>query len=160
MCIRDRYGTVTAFDTLADRLALAAQLGASQALFPSNDDFQFDVAIEVSGSGRALQSAIDSTRDGGRILIGSWYGDTTALSLKLGMGFHRSHKTLQASQVSEIPPVLSKTWDKERRFRLAWKILREIRPSQLITLRTGLEHATTAYDALSDAKEVAVVFEY
>jgi threonine dehydrogenase-like Zn-dependent dehydrogenase len=48
-----------------------------------------DVSIEVSGNERALQSAIDYTRNGGRIIVGSWYGNSD-VTLKLGIDFHRS----------------------------------------------------------------------
>ena len=107
------FGTVTAFDTISDRLAAASVLGASEALLPQSARHAgpFDVSIEVSGNGRALQSAIDCTRDHGRIIIGSWYGDSD-VPLKLGMDFHRSHKKLIATQVSDIPPALRGLWSK------------------------------------------------
>jgi threonine dehydrogenase-like Zn-dependent dehydrogenase len=111
-----RFGTVTTFDVMPDRLAaVSAAMGASQALLPSEAGCAgpFDVTIEVSGNVRALQSAFDSTRKGGCIVIGSWYGNEN-VSLKLGIDFHRSHKTLKASQVSEIPAELRMTWSKER----------------------------------------------
>jgi threonine dehydrogenase-like Zn-dependent dehydrogenase len=72
-----RFGTITVLDTMPDRLAVASLLGASQALLPPNvarikaGSF-FDVCIEVSGNEHALQSAIDSACDGGRIMIASW----------------------------------------------------------------------------------------
>lgn len=107
------FGTVTAFDTISDRLAAASALGASEALLPQSalEAGPFDVSIEVSGNGRALQSAIDCTSDHGRVIIGSWYGNSH-VPLQLGMNFHRSHKTLLATQVSEIPPSLRGLWSK------------------------------------------------
>jgi NADPH:quinone reductase-like Zn-dependent oxidoreductase len=156
-----RFGTISTFDTMPDRLAVSASMGASQALLPSEAKLAgpFDVVIEVSGNCNALQMAIDSTRDGGRIIVGSWYGRDD-VKLKLGVDFHRSHKAIKASQVSEIPAELSKTWSKERRFALTWALLKSIRPSQLITLRTKLNNTQAAYSALENGTELAVVFEY
>lgn len=154
-----KYGTLTTFDTIPDRLAASAQMGATQALLPGGLSGPFDVTIEVSGNARALQSAIDSTADGGRIIVGSWYGNTD-VSLKLGMDFHRSHKTLQTSQVSELPASLLGLWDKKRRFGLAWELVRELRPSRLLTKTTGLAKAMEAYQSLAQGTEIAVAFDY
>lgn len=44
------------------------------------------------------QSALDLTGYGGRVVLGSWYGGGAA-QLNLGMAFHRSHLTIQTSQV-------------------------------------------------------------
>ena len=155
------FGVVTTFDTIPERLAASSAMGASQALFPadSSHTIPHDVAIEVSGHGAALQAAIDTTRDGGRVIIGSWYGNTDVL-LKLGMAFHRSHKNLRVSQVSEISADLSKTWSKERRFALAWDLLQSIRPSRLLTKRTTLNNAQQAFESLERGEEIAVAFEY
>lgn len=156
-----QFGTVSTFDTLPDRLVASAAMGASQALFPTeaSQTLPFDVAIEVSGNGRALQTAIDRTRDGGRIVIGSWYGNSNVL-LKLGIDFHRSHKTLQVSQVSEISAELSKTWSKERRFALTWELVKNIRPSRLLTRKTPLRNAQQAFESLEKGDEIAVAFDY
>ena len=154
-------GHLTVFDTLPDRLAMASIMGASQALLPSESESAgpFDVSIEVSGNSKALQSAIDQTRDGGRIIIGSWYGNSS-IDLKLGIDFHRSHKTIKTSQVSNIPPELSLLWDKKRRFDLAWELVRQIKPSRLITKILTLDRAQDAYEALDKGKDIAIAFEY
>jgi threonine dehydrogenase-like Zn-dependent dehydrogenase len=119
----------------------------------------FDVSIEVSGNERALQSAIDHTRNGGRIIVGSWYGNAD-VTLKLGIDFHRSHKTIKTSQVSEIPAELSTLWTKERRFELTWELVKLIRPSQLLTKTTTLDAAVDAYDSLDKGNDIAVAFKY
>lgn len=156
-----KFGTITVFDMIPDRLAMASKMGASQALFPGGSDgpFDFDVSIEVSGNARALQSAIDHTRDGGRVIVGSWYGNSD-VSLKLGIDFHRSRKTIQTSQVSEIPASLSRLWSKERRFALTWELVRQIRPSRLLTKMVSLDEAQSAYEALDKGAEIAIAFAY
>jgi len=161
--VRKHFGIVTAFDTLPDRLAMSTLMGASQALFPSEAARAgpFDISIEVSGNDRALQSAIDTTCHGGRIIIGSWYGSSHPVSLDLGsLDFHRSHKTLKASQVSEIPADMGATWTKQRRFSLAWELVRQLKPSRLITRFVTLSEAQRAYEALDKGDEIAVVFKY
>lgn len=155
------FGTVTTFDTIADRLAMSAAMGASQALLPqeSHNAGPFDVSIEISGNSKALQSAIDNTSDGGRIIVGSWYGSADVM-LKLGIDFHRSHKRIQTSQVSEIPAELTKLWSKARRFALTWELVKLLKPSRLISKTTSLSGAKDAYDCLDQGKEIAVSFQY
>jgi len=156
-----RFGAISVFDTIGDRLAAASEMGASEALLPSESHTAgpFDVAIEVSGNARALQSAIDSTSPGGRIIVGSWYGNDD-VRLKLGIDFHRSRKTIKASQVSEIPPELRGLWTKERRFALAWELMKLIRPSRLITKTVTLDQAQEAYELLDRGDEISVSFRY
>lgn len=156
-----KMGTVTTIDAIPARLAASASMGSSQALLPSEvpSSGPFDVAIEVSGNARALQSAIDNTSNHGRLVIGSWYGNAD-VALKLGIDFHRSHKTLITSQVSEIKAELSGLWTKDRRFGLTWELVRQIRPSRLLTMRTTLRNAQEAYESLDKGSEIAVAFDY
>ena len=155
------FGTVTAFDTISDRLAMSSEMGSTQALMPGDaeDAGPFDVSIEVSGNFRALQSAIDHTRNGGRIIVGSWYGNSD-LTLKLGIEFHRSHKTIKTSQVSTIPAELSTLWSKNRRFSLTWELVKSLRPSRLLTKRASLDEAQEVYERLDKGEDLAVLFKY
>jgi threonine dehydrogenase-like Zn-dependent dehydrogenase len=160
-CCGTKLGTVTTFDAIPSRLAASAAMGASQALLPSEVELSgpFDIAIEVSGNAKALQSAIDNTSNHGRLVVGSWYGNAD-VTLKLGIDFHRSHKTIVTSQVSEIKAELSGLWTKQRRFGFTWELVRQIRPSRLITLQTSLSDAQKAYEALDQGSEIAVAFKY
>ena len=155
------FGSVTVFDTLSDRLAMASTMGSNQALLPdqATNTEDFDVCIEVSGNFRALQSAIDNTKTGGRIIIGSWYGDSSG-QLRLGIDFHRSHKVIKTSQVSTIPAELSTLWSKERRFALTWELVQILKPSRLITKKVTLDEAQLAYELLDKGKEIAIAFQY
>ena len=156
-----KFDSVTTFDMIPDRLAASSKMGASQVLVPGRNSqgLQFDVSIEVSGNARALQSAIDNTVNGGRIIVGSWYGNKDVL-LKLGIDFHRSHKTIQTSQVSEIPAKISKLWSKQRRFAYTWDLVKQLRPSRLLTKILPLENAQEAYEALDNGTEIAIAFDY
>ena len=87
------------------------------------------------------------------------YGNAD-VSLKLGIDFHRSHKTIKTSQVSSIPAELSTLWSKERRFALTWDLVRLLRPSRLVTRQVSLQEAQTAYELLDGGKEIAISFQY
>jgi threonine dehydrogenase-like Zn-dependent dehydrogenase len=156
-----RFDSITTFDMIPDRLATSSKMGASQALVPGKNSqgVEFDVSIEVSGNARALQSAIDKTVNGGRVIVGSWYGNKD-VSLKLGIDFHRSHKTIQTSQVSEIPAKLSQLWTKERRFAYTWDLVKQLRPSRLLSKVLPLDNAQEAYEALDNGTEIAIAFNY
>ena len=110
----------------------------------------------MTGSGGGLQAAVDATRDAGRVVVGSWFGDDP-LALRLGARFHRSQLTLKASQVSFVPPELTGRWSKARRFELAWRFVAWLRPSRaLTTRRVRLAEAGAGYEALDRGEEVCV----
>jgi len=96
-----------------------------------------------------LQTALDLVGLGGRVVLGSLFGEG-AVPLRLGMRFHRSGVSLQASQVSLVPPELSTRWTKERRFGLAWDLVRAIRPSRLLL---PAEHAEAGEEGAAGAYE-------
>ena len=103
----------------------------------------FDVVVELSGRMAGLQTALDCTRPGGRVVVGSLYsGDqnenqnasssSSSSSLRLGLRFHRSRINIVASQVSEVQPALSLRWSKQRRFESCWQLIKELSPSRLL----------------------------
>ncbi len=157
----DCFGSITAFDALDDRLGVSCKVGATSALKPNFAAFAgpFDVSIEVSGNARALQSAIDNTSNNGRIIVGSWYGNTEVV-LKLGIDFHRSDKTIVSSQVSTIPPNLQGLWTKNRRFSFTWALVKSLRPSRLIAKYSSLDEAQQVYEQLDKGEEVVICFKY
>jgi 2-desacetyl-2-hydroxyethyl bacteriochlorophyllide A dehydrogenase len=148
--------TVTVFDPREGRLRVALSLGAHRVAPPSEAPRSyFDVCVECSGNPAALQSAVDATADGGRVVIASWYGNKP-VALALGTRFHRSHVQLIASQVSRIPASHGANMTKHKRFGAAWQLIRRLRPALTIPLRTvPLEEAAEAYAAL-DAGEAIV----
>lgn len=107
---------------------------------PGGGDSKFDVCIEISGSMSGLQSAVDNTLPGGRIVMGSWYDTSTSpdcskpAALRLNTRFHRSGISLQACQVSRIPGALRERWSKARRFDVAWDLIRQVRPSRMLMM--------------------------
>jgi 2-desacetyl-2-hydroxyethyl bacteriochlorophyllide A dehydrogenase len=141
------------------RRETSLSLGVTAALDPSASDFRehvrklfpsgADLSLELSGAPAALDDAISLTGFGGRVIIGSWYGEKRA-SLDLGGAFHRSRIRLISSQVSTIAPELQGRWDKARRFEVAWEALERIQPQMWITHRIPLEQAGEAYRLLDE----------
>ena len=120
-----------------------------------------DLTFELSGAPEALNLAIELTGFDGTVLIGSWYGQKRA-EINLGGAFHRSRIRLVSSQVSTINPAWQGRWSKDRRFALAWEMIREIHPEQLITQRIAFEKAPDAYQLLDQTPEetLQVVLTY
>jgi len=153
------------------RRETSLSLGVSLSLDPNDSNFHeevnkmhpngADLSLELSGSPKALNDAIALTGFGGRVLIGSWYGEKLA-HLNLGGKFHRSRIKLISSQVSTIAPELSARWDKGRRFGVAWDALERIRPERWITHRIPLEDAAEAYRLLdkNPADTIQVILQY
>ena len=92
------------FDINLDWLGVSSMIKCSETLLAGTSAPNlFDATIEVGGNARAVQSVINVTSLDERITIGSWYDDDKLVSLKLGIDFHQSHKTLITSQVSIVP---------------------------------------------------------
>ncbi len=114
-----------------------------------------DLTYELSGSPAALNQALEITGFDGRVVIGSWYGQKQA-ALNLGGRFHRSRIRLISSQVSSLTPSLGGRWSKTRRLNVAWDIIRQIQPGQLITHRFPIDQADEAYRLLDQQPEQAI----
>lgn len=118
--------TLRAVDPIPSRRNLAQLVGASEALDPSNfatlgEDAKVDTSIEVSGVAAGLQTALDYTGYGGRVVIGSWYANhEKPAALKFGLAFHRSHLRILVSQVKSrkfvYPCVVPETWQLTEKF--------------------------------------------
>jgi len=150
-------------DCYSSRREASLKLGANASMDPRAPDFRekaalragYDLSIEISGSPSALNDAVALTGFGGRVVIGSWYGEKQAI-LDLGGDFHRSRIKLIASQVSTISPELSGRWDKARRFGVAWDALERIQPQKWITHRFPLDEAEKAYRLLDENPQEAI----
>jgi 2-desacetyl-2-hydroxyethyl bacteriochlorophyllide A dehydrogenase len=120
-----------------------------------------DLIFELSGDPHALNQAIATAGFGGRIVIGSWYGQKKA-PLELGGRFHRARLQLFSSQVSSLAPELSGRWTKQRRLQTAWKHLRWVKPAQFITHRFPIKNAAEAYHLLDTTPDqvIQIVLEY
>ena len=158
-------------DRYSLRREASLSLGASAALDPNESGFReqarksfpsgADLSLELSGSPAALDDAVALTGFGGRVVIGSWYGEKS-VTLDLGGAFHRSRIQLISSQVSTIAPGLRGRWGKARRFEVAWEALRRIQPQKWITHRFLLEQAEEAYRLLDETPQnaIQVIFKH
>jgi len=141
-----------------NRQELARQLGVQAVINPADatpkqqpDLADADLIYEISGHPDALNLAIGLSGYASRIVIGSWYGNKP-VSVDLGGEAHRNRLQLITSQVSTLAPALSGRWSKQRRFDVAWEMIRRLDPTQLITHRLPLREAGTLYQQLHDAQ--------
>jgi 2-desacetyl-2-hydroxyethyl bacteriochlorophyllide A dehydrogenase len=161
---------VLAVDPLEKRRRLALTAGADGVFGPEDLGERVmeitggrgaDVAVETSGSGAALQSAIDAVATEGTVVVASWYG-TKPVTLALGGRFHRGRVKLRSSQVGRLNPELSPRWDRDRRMNTVLGLLGELNLRDLISHRIPFERAPEAYRLLDERPEeaVQVVFTY
>jgi threonine dehydrogenase-like Zn-dependent dehydrogenase len=157
--------TLVAVEPRRNRRLLAADRGADRALDPETADVPatlrslgedgnetdrttgVDLSYELSGDSDALDDAIAGTGYGGRVVVGSWYGDKRA-DLGLGGRFHRSRLRVRSSQVSTIDPEHRGRWDTDRRLDVAWDHLPSLDVDELVTDRVPVEESARAYRAL------------
>ncbi len=116
---------VVGVDLIASRLAAARSAGAidlavdasrtpvGEAIKAFTGGRGADVAIEVSGSSRAVHEAIRSVAYQARVVaLGFVQGD--AEGLRLGEEFHHNRIELVCSQIGGVAPGLSARWDRAR----------------------------------------------
>lgn len=149
-------------DTISKRRETSITLGATGSYDPRGDLDNFkskllletgaDLIYEVSGVPDALNLAIGLSGFDSRIVIGSWYGNKSAL-IALGGDAHRNRLRISTSQVSTLAPALSGRWDKKRRFEIAWEMIRRLQPQTLITHRRALAQADDLYKLLHNKPE-------
>ena len=158
-------GLVLAVDPLEKRRELARALGADETFEPGEDLRErvleatagrgADVAIEVSGSGAALQAAIDAVSVEGTVVVASWYG-TKPVTLSLGGRFHRGRVRLRSSQVGRLNPELGQRWDRGRRTETVLDLLPRLRLKELVSHRFPFEEAPYAYRLVDDRPDEVV----
>jgi 2-desacetyl-2-hydroxyethyl bacteriochlorophyllide A dehydrogenase len=161
---------VLVVDPLEERRSLALAAGANGAFAPGELHDRVmeitggrgaDVAVETSGAGAALQSAIDAVATEGTVVVASWYG-TKPVALALGGHFHRGRVRLRSSQVGRINPELGPRWDTARRMETVLGLLGRLKLGELISHRIPFGEAPQAYAMLDDRPEEAlqVIFTY
>jgi 2-desacetyl-2-hydroxyethyl bacteriochlorophyllide A dehydrogenase len=148
---------VTVFDPRQEQNMAALQ----QHLQAGDASDGADLVLELSGNPAALNLAIELCGYGGRIVVGSWYGNKP-VELDLGGRFHRNRISIVSSQVSSLAPELSGRWTKARRFAVAWEQIKKCQPAQFITHSMPLREAAQAYQLLDSNPEQAmqIIFDY
>src|SRR5918999_670231 len=143
------------------RRELALVVGADEAFEPDDvpecilDATAGRGAVEASGSGAALQAAIDAVAREGTVVVASWYG-TKPVTLTLGGHFHRGRVRLRSSQVGGISPELGARWDRGRRTEAVLELLPRLRLKELVSHRVPFEMAPGAYRLLDEVPEETV----
>jgi 2-desacetyl-2-hydroxyethyl bacteriochlorophyllide A dehydrogenase len=148
-------GLIVTVDPIPLRRQMSLEFGADVALAPDEnvegivfdrtDGVGADIALEASGQGSALATAIDCLAIQGSVVVCSWYG-TKPVTLSLGGAFHRRRLRLISSQVGTVDPSLQPRWDRRRRLAVARDLLARLPVTRMITHRCPIARASEAYE--------------
>ncbi|MFT4848131.1 MAG: NADPH:quinone reductase-like Zn-dependent oxidoreductase [Sediminicola sp.] len=125
----------------------------------SNTDY--DVAFNTTANNKALQEAITITRQEGKIIELSWYGNKDTI-LNLGADFHYGRKQIISSQVSQIPHRKKSNWDYRSRKELCFRLLAELDLNHLITKEVPFKDTPSFYHSLRQGEKnhLGIVIKY
>ncbi|WIX75589.1 zinc-binding alcohol dehydrogenase [Amycolatopsis carbonis] len=167
-------GRVIACDAIGSRLAIAQEFGAvetvdvttasaAERVRATTGGHGADVAIELSGTYRALHEAVRAVGVGGRVVAAGFYqGDGTAL--RLGEEFHHNRVEIVASQIGGVPWRLAGRWDQDRMNRTFLRLAADgvVDPVRLVTHRVRVGEVERAYELLDErpAEALQVVLDY
>ncbi|TNB49932.1 zinc-binding alcohol dehydrogenase [Martelella lutilitoris] len=135
----------TLIDPNENRAALAEKLGLAFA--NGNYEGPFDVAVNASGSDKALGAAIAAAGQEARIVEASWHGSGDA-AIPLGGPFHARRLAIVSSQVGSLPPSHRARWTFARRMGKALQLLADARLDALISGDTSFEEIEAAYSGI------------
>jgi 2-desacetyl-2-hydroxyethyl bacteriochlorophyllide A dehydrogenase len=167
---RRTAGRLILVDPIEERRARADWIGADAVVAPADAAAAVqelsagrgaDVAIEASGAGAALQTAVDVTGGEGTITVISYYGKRP-VTLRLSPEFHLRRQRIVSSQVALVGSGLQPRWDAERRMATAMELLREVDIERLVTQRVPFAEAPRAYELIDQHPEstLGVLLEY
>jgi len=163
---------VTALDTQQPRLDAATAMGAHATLNPAelgpdgsahalrqeNNRRGIDVAIELSGTYRALHEAIRGVGQGGTVIAAGFYQGGGS-GLRLGEEFHHNRVHLVASQIGGVPAGLAPRWNTERVHLtfMGQVFAKKVDPVPLVTHRFPAAEVSAAFDLLDQGAEALQV---
>ncbi|ORE92004.1 dehydrogenase [Stappia sp. 22II-S9-Z10] len=149
--------TVTVVDRDPAKGAAAEAIGARFAAEPPRD---VDVAINASGNGAALATAIEAAGVEARIVEASWLGEGET-AVPLGGPFHARRLSIVSSQVGRLPAAKAPRWDFARRIAAALSLLADPRLDHLLTHSLTLSEAPAALPRLlRDDGPLAITLDY
>jgi threonine dehydrogenase-like Zn-dependent dehydrogenase len=166
--------TVIAVDAIPRRLELARRFGADHVVdFTATSPAELikdltagrgaDVAIEISGSYRAVHEAIRSTAYNSRV-VSSGFPQGEATGLDLGEEFHHNRIDLVSSQISGTNPELDHRWNVPRLERTVIDLATAGRldVTSLITHTFAASDVAAAFALLAErpAEAVQVVLDF
>lgn len=161
-------GDLVVVDRLSSRRAWGRRLGAKDLCSPrglaaDNDPAGngIDAALELTGDMSTLNEVFDVMGFGGRIVVGSWYGEQHK-PISLGGAFHRRRLSLVSSQVSTVAADLSSRWSKSRRMALARNWLARIDPEPWISHMFPPSRCQQAFELAAQPTEsvLQILFDY
>jgi 2-desacetyl-2-hydroxyethyl bacteriochlorophyllide A dehydrogenase len=170
MCRLEGIQNVFALDPDPARRKLAAELGASHVLDPSEEvpvglrirglnlGHGVDVAVEVSGSDRGLQDALEAAGLGATVVAAGFYQGGAA-DVRLGEAFHHNRLSLIASVGGwGTPDRHAPLWNRRRIMDTATRLLYTDRVSVdgLLTRRFPFDQAPAAYHWIDEHPQAAV----
>jgi threonine dehydrogenase-like Zn-dependent dehydrogenase len=153
---------VVAVDPIDGRRAVARRTGADLVLDPTEVDAGLeirraagrqgvDVAIESSGSARALHHAIRGLAFGGTVAVVGWYGETRG-GLDLGREAHFNRPRLVFPRAESEPHYDHPRWGNRRQADAAWELLAagRIACEEIVQPVVRFEDAAGAYREFVD----------
>lgn len=116
-----------------------------------------DVAVETSGSTRALQQAIRATRFGGSVCVISFYGGG-APDLYLGQEFHINRLSLVSVRAESLPPRDAPSWTLQRMVELAldWLASGKLQTAGMLTPIVPFADSAEAYREIDEHPERSI----
>lgn len=155
---------VIAVDRNDYRLNMAKRLGAFKTINSDSCDAGLEIkrmtkggadkVIEISGSPKALHSAIRSCSYNGKVVC-SGFMTLEASGLILGEEFHHNRIQLICSQIENTGPHVRDVWNRIRMEKTIYRLCRENRLDllSLITHRFAYREAEKAYTMLDSSME-------
>jgi 2-desacetyl-2-hydroxyethyl bacteriochlorophyllide A dehydrogenase len=167
---RRTAGRLIAVDPIPMRRELAKRYGADLAVAPTDvaeavADLSHgrgaDACFEVSGSPRALQSALDVTGTTGTITVVSYFGKRP-VTLRLAPEFHFKRLRIVSTQAAPIPAALESRWDVPRRSEVVLDELGRLPIEDFMGARFPITEVGAAYQRLDrDAEHtLGVLLDY
>ncbi|WBP94339.1 alcohol dehydrogenase catalytic domain-containing protein [Mycolicibacterium neoaurum] len=144
---------VVAVDRLADKLALARELGAHAVSTPEEADFTAEVVIEAVGHAAALETAIGLTAPGGRTITVGLPAPDARISLS-PLSLVAQGRTLIGSYLGSAVPARDIP-----RFVELWRAGR-LPVEKLVSATLSLDEINTGMDALADGLAVRQIIEF
>ena len=132
--------------------AVVAPVDAPAAISEMSDGRGADVFIETSGSGAALQLAVDQTAQEGVIAVPAWYG-VNQVGLRLSPEFHLRRLRVVSSWVGVVGSGLQPRWNRSRLSATASHYLREVDIDSIISHEIPFEDAPVAYKLIDEGVE-------
>jgi threonine dehydrogenase-like Zn-dependent dehydrogenase len=147
----------------ADEVIDGGTMDAGERIRELTDGRGADVALEVSGSYRALHEAVRATAYSGRVVAAGFF-QGEGVGLAMGEEFHHNRIQVVCSQISGVAPALTYRWDKNRLLQTAMDLAASSRLqlAPLITEVVPLNQAGAAFASLdaSPDRALQVVLEF